>query len=188
MVENKLEALPDQLDSSRVEAAFSAALPQEREINATFFSHKHRKSTQLIGSQSGESIKGRREWLEYDLLEPIYVTSIKVAATGYDDHHEMELSFVNSLTDSRTLLRAKFDGSGFSFQPKAFVRGFGLRPDLSWSWSKSQYITSVDVKGVEQKSFFEVVSIFENVSREKAKIKSSLSDYLARAKKSNRTD
>ena len=185
MTEKQLAELPEQLDTSKVETAFASPLPQEREIDVTFFSHKYRRSTQLIGNQNGEAIKGRREWLEYDLPEPIYITSIKVAASGYDDHHEMELSFIDSLTENRTIVRAKFDGSGFSFQPKTFVRGFGLRPDLSWSWSKSQYISRVDVRGLEQKSFFEVVSIYENVTREKAKIESSLAEYLVRARKSN---
>jgi hypothetical protein len=182
---NKLAELPEQLDTSKVEAAFAGALPQEREIDATFFSHKHRKSTQLVGNQNGDAIRGRREWLDYDLTEPIYITSIKVTASGYDEHHEMELSLIDSLTGNETILRAKFDGGGFSFQPKSFVRGFGLRPDLSWSLSKSQYISRVDVRGLEQKSFFEVVSIYENVSRERGKIEASLAEYLTRARKSN---
>jgi len=134
VTEQRLGSLPDQVDMSKIDAALAAQLPQEREIDANFFSHKHRRSTQLIANQDGEPIKARREWLEYDLTEAVYVTSIKVAASGYEDYHEMELSFIDSLTGSRATTRAKFDGAGFTFQPKTFIRGFGLRPDLSWSW------------------------------------------------------
>lgn len=185
MTEQKLGNLPDHVDMTKIEAASTGELPDEQEIDASFFSHKYRRSTQLIGNISGDAIKGRREWLDYDLTEAIYVTSIKIAATGYDDHHEMELSFDDSLTGDRKSLRAKYDGAGFSFQPKTFIRGFGLRPDLSWSFSKSQYISRVDVRGLEQKNFFEVLAIYENISREKAKIESALEEYLMRARKSN---
>ena len=184
MDENKLPALPDQVDMTDVDSALTGDLPAERNIDASFFSYRNRRSTQLI-ENTGEPIKGRREWLDYDLIEATYVSSIKVTASGYEDHHEMELSFDDSMTGEKKLLRSKFDGASFAFQPKTFIRGFGLRPDLSWSLLKSQYISRVDVRGLEQKHFFEVVAIYENVSRERAKIEGSLEEYLAKARKAN---
>lgn len=45
-------------------------------------------------------------------------------------------------------------------------------------------MTSISVHGVEQKYFFEVVNIFENLSRERIKIETSLNEYLKKAKSS----
>lgn len=183
MSQDQLPDLPEEVKTDSLEQIFSAPSPDEKDIDISFFSHKHRKSTQLL-AKDGEGIRGRREWLDYDLIEPAYVTAIDITATGYEDYHEMELSYIDSLTGNDVLLREKFNGTKFSFQPKAFVRGFGLRPDLSWSVFKSQYISRVEVRGLEQGSFFEVIRIYENAAREKARIESSLTAYLENAKRS----
>lgn len=184
-MENELKALPEEVDLTKIDEAFSAEMPQEREIDVTFFSHKHRKSTQLIGSQAGEPLRGRREWVEYDLLVPVYVSSIRVTASGYSEFHEMELVLEDSLTATKSKITAKFDGAGFGFSPKCFVKSFSIRPDSSWSVLNSPYISRIDVRGLEQNSFFEVVSLYENAAREREKIEGALSEYLQRAKRSS---
>lgn len=182
--EEQLPTLPEQLDAQSIAVAFDAAIPSDREIDASFFSHKNRKATRLVGADPSEPIKAKREWHSFDLYEPAYLTSIKVTASGYEDYHEMELSLIDALTGEEFKEKRKFSGSGFLFEPKRFVRGFGLRPDQPWSILKSQYISRIDARGLEQKSFFEILMIYENVEREKAKIEDSLSRYFSKAKQS----
>ncbi len=183
--EDQLTTLPDQLDFKPITDAFEASIPSEKEIDISFFSHKSRKSTRLIGNGSSESMRAKREWLSFDLHEPVYITSIKVAASGYEDYHEMEISLIDALTGDEIKEARRFSGSGFAFEPKRFVRGFGLRPDQPWSLLKSQHISRIDVKGLEQSSFFEVIQIYENASKEKNKIQDELSKYFLAAKQSN---
>jgi hypothetical protein len=183
--ENQLPTLPDQLDSQPITDAFEASIPSDKEIDISFFSHKSRKSTRLIGNSSSESMRAKREWLSFDLHEPVYVTSIKVAASGYEDYHEMEISLIDALTGGEIKEARRFSGSGFTFEPKRFVRGFGLRPDQPWSLLKSQHISRIDVRGLEQSSFFEVIQIYENASREKNKIEEDLSKYFLASKRSS---
>lgn len=177
--------MPEQLDTQRVDDALEAPIPSDRDLDASFFSYKHRKSTRLIGSDSPDAMRARREWLSFDLHEPAYITSLKVTASGYEDYHEMELSLIDALTGDEVKEKRKFSGSGFIFEPKRFVRGFRIRPDQPWSLLKSQYISRIDVRGIEQRSFFEVLLIYDNVAREKAKIEESLSKYFLRAKQSH---
>src|SRR5688500_17063906 len=106
---------PSALDLSEIEKAASKGLPATKEIDITFFSHRSRKSTQLIGNKNEKNvIRARREWMGFDLLEPIYVTSIKVYATGYEDYHEMEISFVDNFNNFRVEETKRFDGEAFS--------------------------------------------------------------------------
>lgn len=180
-----LSELPDELDTQAISGESVGGIPPEREIDISFFSHKSRKSTRLIGNRTDQgTMRARREWLSFDLNEPIYVTSIKIAASGYDDYHEMELSLIDALSGDEIKEKRKFSGSEFAFEPKRFIKGFGLRPDSAWSFTKTQYISRIDVRGLEQKSFYEVVLIYENLSREKEKIEESLSAYFEKAKES----
>jgi hypothetical protein len=180
---DKLPPIPAEINSEAIDKAADSAMPPDREIDASFFSHKSRKSTRLVGSTSTEdTMRARREWLSFDLNEPVYVTSIRVLASGYEEYHEMELSFIDALSGQEMSEKRKFSGSGFAFEPKRFLRGFGLRPDQPWSLLKSQYISRIDVRGIEQRDFGGVVSVYENLLIEKEKIKDHLNLYLDRAK------
>lgn len=179
-----LPPLPEALDKSNFDAVATGAIPPDREIDVSFFSYKNRKSTRLISNNSEDgAMRARREWLGFDLHEPVYITTIKIIASGYEDYHEMELSLIDALTGDEYKEKRRYSGGVFQFEPKRFVKGFGLRPDESWSFTKSQYINKIEVRGLEQKSFFEVVQIYENMTREKLKIEESLTRYFERAKK-----
>lgn len=145
-----------------------------------FFSHRTRKSTQLIGNTNdNSSIKARREWLSYDLNEPVFITSVTVYASGYELYHEMEISYVDNFTGSTIDSSTRFDGESFTFIVNRFVNGFGIRP--SEPFFKSSSVRSIQVKGLEQKYFFEVISIYTNLGAEKSKIEANLQSYMAAA-------
>ncbi|MER8868039.1 hypothetical protein NKI19_30890 [Mesorhizobium sp. M0751] len=121
--------------------------------------------------------------MSFDLEESIYVTSIKVYATEYEDYHEMELSLNDALYGGESnIYKKKFNGEFFNFEVKRFINGFGLSP--SERVFKSAKITSISVRGIEQKYFSELIRILEDVSREKEKIESGLRIYLEKATKS----
>ncbi|RWC63056.1 hypothetical protein [Mesorhizobium sp.] len=179
-----LPAPPTQLDLSGVqELASVSAIPSTKEIDISFFSHRTRKSTQLVGNKNTENLlKAKREWLSFDLVDTIYLTSIKVFATGYEEHHEMEISFVDGSNGGRIEESKRYDGASFNFEPNRFVNGFGIRPSERF-W-KSANITRIDLKGVEQKYFSGVVKLFEDIVGEREKIENSLKIYLEEAKNS----
>lgn len=179
-----LGQLPSELDLQPIAAATDAPLPPDRDIDISYFSHKSRKSTRLIGAaDEDDAMRGRREWLSFDLNEPIYLTSIKVFATGYDEHHEMELSVVDALSGDEVKEKRSFGGQGFSFEPKRFATGFGLRPDSTFF--KSSYLTKIEVRGIELAHFSDVINIYENIQRERIKIEEGLKAYLDRARAAN---
>jgi hypothetical protein len=164
---------PDELDLSRIGDLAATPLPTPKNIDISFFSHRTRKSTQLIGNKDKNiTLRARREWWSFDLVDTIYITSIKVYASGYEDYHELELSIVDSSSGKRIEESRRFSGESFNFEPNRFISGFGLRPsERLW---KIADITRIDVSGVEQKYFSEVVNIFDNISRERDRIESSL--------------
>ncbi|WP_246676888.1 hypothetical protein [Mesorhizobium sp. B2-4-15] len=176
-------APPSELDLSRIEELAATPLPVPKDIDISFFSHRTRKSTQLIGNRNENiTLRARREWWGFDLIDTIYVTHIKVYAAGYEDNHELELSLIDSSSGRRVEESRRFNGESFSFEPKRFISGFGLRPsERLW---KIADIKRIEISGIEQKYFSDVVNIFENISRERERIESSLKEYLEEAKES----
>ncbi|MER8566356.1 hypothetical protein NKH85_12665 [Mesorhizobium sp. M0924] len=177
-----LPAPPTQLDLSGIqELASASTIPPTKEIDISFFSHRSRKSTQLVGNKNTVNLlKAKREWLSFDLVDTVYITSIKVFATGYEEHHEMEISFVDGSNGGRTEESKRYDGSSFNFEPNRFVNGFGIRPSERF-W-KSASITRIEIKGVEQKYFSAIVKLFDDIAGEREKIENSLRAYLEEAK------
>jgi len=173
--------LPAELDLQAIAAASTVPLPPDRDIDVSYFSHKSRKSTRLVGNLSpSDAMRSRREWLSFDLKEPIYITSIKVFATGYGEHHEMELSAIDALSNEETSDKRSFGDKEFSFEPKRFLKGFGLRPDSSIF--ETPYLTKIEVKGLELKYFSEVVKIYDNIQRERKLVEENLDAHLERAR------
>ncbi len=184
--------LPDQLDFQELHNAAQTPTVRDRDIDVSFFSHKSRKSTQLIGNKSDEnSIIARRDWLSFDFNQPIYVTSIVVYAVGYEDYHEIEISMMDALTGQIYEDKRTFGGESFLFEPKRFIRGFGLNPDRPFF--KSARVNRIEVRGIEQRDFSDLVSILNDINQVRDKIETSLNLHFERAKaaklemESNRT-
>ncbi|OWV77238.1 hypothetical protein ATY76_04690 [Rhizobium sp. R339] len=155
-------------------------LPAARAIDISFFSHRGRKSTQLLGNaDEGNFIKARREWMDFDFVDLIYVTEILVHAIGYENYHELELSFQDFISKTTSNLHVKFEGGAFRFRIDRFIGGFGLRPNERWF--KDSKLTRIEVSGIEQKHFSEVISVLQNINGEKQKVESFLNQYLQRA-------
>ncbi len=184
-IDANLRPLPAELNVESFSSAIATSpIPVDREIDISFFSHKSRKSTRLIGNKSDEaSIRARRDWLSFDLNETIYITSIKVFSQDYNEYHEMEISFIDALSGKRINEKRKFGTDGFSFEPKKFMRGFGLIPDSTWL--SSPFITKIEVRGIEEKYFSDVINVLENVNKEKSRIESELNAHLERAKRAS---
>lgn len=175
-----LAALPEVLDSSELQRFDAGSLPAPKNIDIGFFLHKTRKSTKLIGNQSSENfIKARRDWMDFDFIDIIYVKSIVVFADGYESYHELELSYEDFISKQTTIQRVKYESGCFTFLIERFLGGFGLRPNESWF--KSSRLTSIKIDGVEQSSFSEVIDALNDIESYKTKTETHLNRYLERA-------
>lgn len=174
---------PSEPDTSPLAAAFAKEFPKPQNLDISFFSHRTRKSTSLIGNQAEENyMKARRDWLAFDFRDIVYVTSIRVYASGYEDHHEIEFSYTPYLAEEEIRYVSRFSADHFLFEPKDFMKGFGLRP--SEPLFRSARITRILVSGVEKGYIADIARYVDNVEREKTKIEDGLSLYLSRAKES----
>ncbi|MBU1313434.1 MAG: hypothetical protein KJ947_05415 [Alphaproteobacteria bacterium] len=175
---------PIEPDTSRLETAFSRSHPAPIDIDLSFFSHKTRRSTNLVENDSENNyVKARRSWLDFDLREIVFITSIRVHAQGYESYHEMELSFVPSLSEEEKKLTATFSEGDFVFHVNDFTKGFGLRPSEAGLF-KSAKLTKVEVSGVEKEHITGIVRFVQNVDRERKRIEDSLTTYFTKAQKS----
>ncbi|MDQ0423590.1 hypothetical protein J2045_004645 [Peteryoungia aggregata LMG 23059] len=175
---------PEFLDHSEIDALGNETLPLPKYIDLSFFSHKTRKSTQLVGNESeSNSYKAKREWMQFDFNELLYVTDLIIDATGYDDYHEVELSYIEFISNSTKTDVAKYVNGQFRFAIGRFIGGFGLRP--SSSWTKDSRLTAIRVEGLQQQDFSAVVSLYNDVSDYKIRVEEHLNGYLARAKEAD---
>lgn len=173
--------LPENLENSVLEELKSVPIPSAKDIDISFFSHRQRRSTQLVGNQfESNFIKARSKWMDFDFTEFIYVTSLKVFAEGYEEYHELELSYQDLLSGNTKIVLARYDGDAFNFKLDAFVGGFGLKPNERWF--KDSKLTKIELEGVEQRSFSEVIAVMQNLNSEVSRIESALDKYLERAK------
>lgn len=174
---------PTEPDMTGIEAALSRAHPEPIDIDLSFFSHKSRRSTNLIGNEAEDGyIKGRKAWLDFDLREVVYITTIRVYAVGYENYHEMELSFIPYLSEEKRDLKASFSEGEFVFSVNDFTKGFGLRPSET-GFFKTAKITKVEVSGIEKEHVTGMVRFAQNADREIKRVEDSLSKYFTRAQK-----
>lgn len=174
---------PTEPDMTGIETALSRAHPEPIDIDLSFFSHKSRRSTNLIGNNAEDGyIKGRKAWLDFDLREVIYITTIRVHAIGYENYHEMELSFIPYLSDEERNLTASFSEGEFVFAVNDFTKGYGLRPSETGLF-KTAKITKVEVSGIEKEHVTGMVRFAQNADREIKRAEDSLSKYFTRAQK-----
>lgn len=122
--------------------------------------------------------------MDFDFVEIIYVTTIEVFATGYENYHELELSYQEFVTNTTSTLRVKYEVGVFRFNVDRFIGGFGLRP--SERLLKDSKLTKIKVSGIEQKYFSEVISVLHSLNGEKQKAEAHLDQYLQRAKASEK--
>ncbi|OHV76671.1 hypothetical protein [Rhizobium sp. LCM 4573] len=176
----ELEVLPESIDSDALQSLKASQMPKPKEIDIAFFSHKLRKSTRLVGNKLEQNfLKARRDWMEFSFVELIYITDITVYASGYENYHEIELSYIDFLSSNTSVKYAKYKDGAFRFALNAFVGGFGLRP--TESWFKNSKLTSIDVRGVEQRSFGDVISVMADLNSEVNAVETHLDQYLSRA-------
>lgn len=103
-----------------------------------------------------------------------------VYAEGYENYHEIELSYLDLLSGNTKTIIAKFDGSSFNFRPNVLIGGFGLRPTFRlFSGSK---INRIEVQGIEQANFSDIVNVIRNINQETDKIILNLNRHFTAAK------
>lgn len=177
----ELEVIPDGINSEYFDILKGTSMPKTEDIGVNLFLHRLRKSTQLIGNQNEQSyIKARREWMEFDFVDLIYITSITVYALGYEDYHELELSYIDFTGRNTVNLSSRYDDGAFTFKLNSFMGGFGLRPNERWF--KDSKLASIEVRGVEQRYFGDVISLMRNLNSEIVDVEEHLNQYLTRAR------
>lgn len=182
----ELSSLPEILDHTTLNSIEATALPVAKDIDIGFFSHRARKSTQLIGNTSEDNfIKARRDWMDFDFVDIIYVTKITVFAFGYEDYHELELSFKDYIGGSTKSESVRYGDGEFIFNVNRFIGGFGLRPNERLF--KDSKLTRISVEGIEQHSFSDVLSILDSFEGYRRNVEVNLNQYLKRAQQSDET-
>ncbi|SHG31377.1 hypothetical protein SAMN02745157_3990 [Kaistia soli DSM 19436] len=174
--------LPEASDAG-IQAAFDETFPRPQNIEISFFSHKTRRSTLLIGNASPENnMKARRVWLDFDFVEVIYVTEIIVHAKEYEGYHGMELSYAPYLSDNEQKTFTDYFKDGqFRFSVNDFTKGFGLRP--TESLFKSAELLKVEVFGVERQHIAGIIRFVDSIEAEKASAISEFERYFLKALK-----
>lgn len=176
----ELDNLPDHIELDSIDEDSSIKLPKPKAIDISFFSHKTRKSTRLIDNASEKNyMKARREWMEFEFTEVIYVTTIEIFASGYEKFHSLDLRYRDLYSDEIRSLNANYENGSFKFAVNRFVSGFGLRPTTSF-WKNSN-LTSIHLQGIEQRHFSEVVSLLSDVNKEKQEVEDYLNQFLQKA-------
>ncbi|MCR6499726.1 hypothetical protein MUO32_11820 [Shinella sp. CPCC 101442] len=179
----ELAPLPEAMDHNALNSIEATALPVAKDIDIGFFSHRARKSTQLVGNSSEENfIKARREWMDFDFIDIIYVTKITVSAFGYEEYHELELSYKDYIVGSTKNEAVRYSDGKFIFNVNRFIGGFGLKPNERFF--KDSKLTKITVEGIEQNSFSDVISILDGFEGYRRNVEDNLNLYLKRAQKS----
>lgn len=169
------------VDTSTLEAKVSSLHPPSfKDLDVSFFSHKNRRTTQLIGNtQESDSIQARREWYGYEFVRLLFVSRVEVHASGYEPHDEMDFSCIDAISGTEKFDGGRFVDGKFTVYPYRFTTGFGIRPPSKWL--ASPRITSIKVYGLEPSEFREMIESFDKLSELQEQVRQSSQAYVLKA-------
>ena len=127
--------------------------PVFEQIPLTYFSKRTNKTTKLVNNANPEqSMQGKRTWYPLAFVEPVYISTISIAVSGYRDGKTMEFRF--ETPDARTAKRTTVCSENrFQLDLGMFVSSLQFRPDDYSSVFTDRMISSVEIIGYTRKDF-----------------------------------
>jgi hypothetical protein len=123
------------------------------EISVDLFNRRNNKTTQLIGNNvPAFKIDGKRQWYQFEFLQPVFVQGISVLAEGYENWHEVDFE-VFHIDGTNHIQTVKFDGSFSKLSVGKLATGFKFRPSERFSLLTTPKIVRVTVTGLSLEEF-----------------------------------
>jgi archaellum component FlaC len=106
-----------------------AAIPHPIEIE--FFSKRSNKTTKLINSADGFEIEGVHRWYDFEFSEAVYLTELRIDASGYDTRNkfEFEISHIDGTKHNELI---PVENNVVTLQLGKLASGFKFRPEQRW--------------------------------------------------------
>lgn len=144
-----------------------ALAPIPHPIEIEFFSKVSNKTTKLINSSKGFKVGGANRWYEFDFIQPVYLTEIRVDTSGYSSWHkfEFEISHIDGSTHRESLA---VENNVILLSLGKLSSGFRFRPDQAYL-TKTDILRVVAV-GFSLAEFHEYEAILKNLRARAAKI------------------
>jgi hypothetical protein len=111
------------------EAIALAAIPHPIEIE--FFSKRLNKTTKLINSVDGFEIEGVHRWYDFEFSEAVYLTELRIDASGYEKRHnfEIEISHIDGTKHHQWM---PVENNVVTLKLGKLASGFKFRPEQRW--------------------------------------------------------
>ena len=119
-------------------------------IEITFFSKRSNKATKLINSDDGFSVDGAHRWYAYDLVSPVYLTELRIEASGYDSWHKFEVE-IDHIDGTKHIESVSVDSNAVTLSLRKLANGFKFRPESRWVFKTE--ILSVVASGYTLEEF-----------------------------------
>ncbi len=151
-------------------------------IPVSLFSKKSNKTTALINNSKKDfAFEAKQRWFEFEFSENVYVQSIQIIASGYDDWNAVSLELIH-VSGKIFELKSNFSDGKFSLGVGRFVTGFRFRPDVRFTIFTNQLISSVIVIGYTPAEFAQLEEEAGRISRDKADLQTRFSSIDEREK------
>jgi len=98
-------------------------------IDIDFFQKFSNKTTKLINNENRDfSIDGRHRWYEYEFIEPVYITNIKIESEGYSSFDDFEIE-IHHVDGTKHQQKVRVSENIVSLKLGKLVNAFRFRPD-----------------------------------------------------------
>tara|TARA_R110000850_G_scaffold117101_1_gene233417 strand:- start:63 stop:905 length:843 start_codon:yes stop_codon:yes gene_type:complete len=130
-------------------------------IDIEFFSKQSNKTTKLVNSGEGFKVEGAHRWFEFNFIEPVYLSQLKIRSTGYDEWYKFEVEVFHS---DQTTHRESISVANnlVSLDLGKLSVGFRFRPEARWV-TKTE-ILNVEVTGLSLDEFHNYEWSIKNLS------------------------
>ncbi|SFD05734.1 hypothetical protein SAMN05428997_116157 [Bosea sp. CRIB-10] len=151
-------------------------------IPVSLFSRKSNKTTALINNSKQDfSFEAKQRWFEFDFSENVYVQSIQIFASGYEDWNAVSLELIH-VSGKILELKSNFSDGKFSLGVGRFATGFRFRPDVRFTIFTNQLISSVIVTGYTPAEFSRLEEETGRIGRSNADLQARLAAIEEREK------
>lgn len=123
----------------------------------------YNKTTKLLSNSGSEvAIDSRNRWHDYDFKSPLFISFIRVVASGFNDYHEFK--FKAKLSDGGSKeYTTKKNGDAFTVSINEFVKSISFKPPRVWF--DSPVLTRVIIWGFYKDDISDFLSHFAKIDR-----------------------
>jgi hypothetical protein len=146
------------------------AVKNASEIPFELFGKKNNKTTQLLNPDAiDRTMKGKHEWYNIFLEEPVFVTEVEIFAEGYS-HKSCMVSWKSLRKSENQGETVRFEDGRFSFSVNDFISAFGFKPDQKLFWATGTKITRIVARGFTISEFEDALVQVSNLEAAKQKV------------------